>query len=96
MYAILKGKEIVLEPNVRKWAEWFEDDARRVARTELPDGTLISTVFLGLDHGFGGEPAWFETMVFTKESQWSEVDMARYATYDEAEKGHEAMVAKYS
>ena len=42
---------------------WYETADRRVARTEI-GGVAISTVFLGLDHGFGGEVLLFETMVF--------------------------------
>ena len=35
-------------------------------------------------------------MVFSeKEGKKDEVDMERYATYEEAEKGHEKMVNKY-
>ena len=33
------------------WAKWFQDGNRRVAEDDI-DGTRISTVFLGVDHGF--------------------------------------------
>lgn len=39
----------------------------RVAFNRLDDGTIVSTVFLGLDHGFGrrdSPPILYETMVF--------------------------------
>lgn len=68
----------------------FDDHAARtVARDEI-DGIAISTVFLGLDHGFGGESLFFETMIFGgehDESQW------RYATWEQAEIGHAKAVA---
>ena len=39
-----------------EWAKWFEsgDKARRVALTEFDRGN-VSTVFLGIDHRFGGD-----------------------------------------
>ena len=55
----------------------------------------VSTVFLGLDHGFGKhkEPMVFETMVFGLDeivgtSIFGEMQ-ARYATYDQALDGHQ-------
>ena len=67
---------------------------RRVAQTELRDGTWISTVWLGLDHSFGsGPPLIFETMVFANAHEYGEEwDMRRYATHDEAVQGHNEMV----
>jgi len=63
---ILIGQTPVPEPDLLKWAEWFESiDNRRVALTDFPEAH-ISTVFLGLDHNFGwsDEPLLFETMTF--------------------------------
>lgn len=39
---------------------------RTIARDELDDGSVVSTVFLGLDHQFfsDGPPLLFETLVF--------------------------------
>ncbi len=57
----------VIPCEVLEWGMWFEQhyEARIVARDELPDGHTISTVFIGLDHGWGeGPPLVFETMVF--------------------------------
>lgn len=76
------------------WARWFESnrDTRHVAVTDHPLGK-VSTVFLGLDHSFGarGAPLLFETMVF---GGAMDGEMDRYATWDEAEAGHAAMVAR--
>jgi hypothetical protein len=36
-----------------------------VAKDEVPDGSRLSTVWLGLDHGWGGPPLFFETMRFS-------------------------------
>src|SRR5262249_20107279 len=50
------------------WARMFEDpNYRRVALDELPDGSLLSTAWLGLYYGFGGQPYIFETMRFKEE-----------------------------
>jgi len=52
---------------------------------------LISTVFLGLDMGFGHpkrDPLLFETMVFNGPLN---EEMDRYSSWVEAEAGHEAM-----
>ena len=71
---------------------------KRVAQTTLPDGTWISTVWLGIDHGFmcgASRPIIFETMVFRSKTDMTELDIDRYATEAEARAGHEAMVAKW-
>lgn len=74
-----------------KFARWFENANRHVAKTKIDDIT-ISTVFLGLNHGFGkGPPLLFETMIFG--GRFDE-DMWRYSTWDEAEKGHQKAVEK--
>ena len=70
-----------------EWARRFEDiESRRVAETVI-DGVRVSTVFLGLDHGFGGAPMWFETMIFGG-SDYEE----RCTTWAEAEKMHERAI----
>ena len=87
---ILEGKEVVAIEDVLVWGAWFETADRKIARTEV-GGLVVSTVFLGLDHAFGGgPPLLFETMVFDGEEEETE----RYHTYDEAVEGHEKMVEK--
>ena len=91
--------------DVMEWARFFENDqARRVAKTHI-HGLFVSTVFLGLDHGwFGGKPVLFETMIFCDEDNappeiyfeqiqnWCHDYQMRYSTWDEAVKGHEQVV----
>ena len=91
---ILKGKKPIKEPDLMKWAKWFEKSERFVAKTEIK-GITISTIFLGLDHNyFGNEvPILFETMVFGGELDQEE---ERYSTWDEAVKGHDEMVKRVS
>lgn len=91
---ILKGKKIIPCINLTAWAEWFEDpERRRVARTDIDKDVWVSTVFLGLDHSFtdSGPPILFETMIFGGEEDQF---MQRYATYDQAETGHNEIVAR--
>ena len=88
------GKEI----NYEEWGKLLEDKDYKIIKQEtLPDGKKVSTVWLGLDHNFGeGEPLIFETMVFSSEGDFSDVDVERYSTLEEAQKGHEEMVKKWS
>jgi len=69
------------------WARWYEIGDRRVAEDYPAEDCRVSTVFLGLDHNHTGKgpPILFETMVFG-----GPMDdyMRRYATWEEAEKGH--------
>lgn len=54
----------VAEPDLMTWALWFEKADRHVGNETIGD-SKISTVFLGLDHAFGGGvPVLWETMVF--------------------------------
>ncbi len=56
-----------------------------VHRIEL-ENILISTVFLGLDHGYGKAPEVFETMIFGlgDEDEYRE----QYSTWNAAKQGH--------
>jgi hypothetical protein len=65
----------------------------------LPDGKIISTVWLGIDHRYNkgnGKPIIFETMVFVSDMDYTDIDRRRYETEEEAIKGHERMVEKWS
>lgn len=79
------------------WSKLYTGEYKRVAETTLPDGTWISTVWLGIDYSFGmGAPVIFETMVFEKDADSAdERDMDRYSTLAEAEQGHQRMVEKW-
>jgi hypothetical protein len=84
----------------RQFAQIVEGvkDAKRVAETTLPNGRWVSTVWLGIDHAFGqGPPLIFETMVFpSKDGPLTDLDCDRYSTEDEALRGHQRMVEKWS
>lgn len=87
---ILEDKKAV-PVSFEEWSAWFGKGNRRVARDKIGN-TEVSTVFLGLDHAFGGPvPLLFETMVFGGPLDGEE---NRYSTWDEAVAGHETMVEK--
>lgn len=91
---ILDGKTPV-PADLMTWARWMEDNltTRHVANEKVGGDTRVSTVFLGLDHSFGddGPPVLFETMVFGGPL---DEEQARYHTWEEAEAGHAAMMAR--
>jgi len=85
---ILKDKKPVLCDDIIEWGTWFEKANKHVKNDHVTvrgKKIHISTVFLGLDHGYDGEVLLFETIIFggeNDEERW------RYATWDEAEAGH--------
>jgi hypothetical protein len=72
--------------NLIQWAIAFERFDRHVAHDDL-GGAWVSSVFLGLDHGFGapGGPVLYETMVFGGAHDGHQ---RRYHTRAEAAAGH--------
>lgn len=92
----LEGHAPVPCPDIGKWGRWMESGDRRVALTDL-GAVRISTVFLGVDHGYGPsrEPILFETMAFVdgEGAEFETWGFARYASWEEAEAGHARAVA---
>lgn len=68
-----------------RWGQMLEHESR-VVKQEYVGPFFISTVFLGIDHGWGFQekPILFESMVFGAKNEY----MLRYPTWDEAEEGH--------
>ena len=95
MKYVLEGREVRECTDPVEWAEWFEKADRRVGFDTL-EHVEVSTVFLGLDHGFGhvGEPILFETMVFRLGTR-RDLECIRYATWEEAELGHAEIVKEW-
>ena len=100
--------EVLPVRSLKEWADWVAtgwEKNRRVGETSL-NGFRVSTVFLCLNHNFFGEgkPEWFETMVFIDEEHPPPPELGeklrdgaqgmvwRYATWQEAEEGHAAVV----
>lgn len=68
----MRNTKYVLDDNgnprpatMEEWVKMFEDSEGRIVKQEYVGKLFISTVFLGLDHGWGnGPPVLWETMVF--------------------------------
>lgn len=91
MMYILENKIPVPAQSNDDYGQWFNTPGnRRVAETTVGD-SVVSTVFLGIDHRFGEthQPQFFETMIF---GGVRHEEMYRYATWDEAEAGHWGVV----
>jgi len=97
MYYKLSGHEVVPCPMEEWAAEFSNTDKRKIVSTDFEEGVTVSTVFLGMDHRFGGDgpPIIFETMIFCKDGILHELDqqMWRYCTWDEAEEGHRKVLS---
>jgi hypothetical protein len=92
-YFVLDGHNPVACQDVFEWAKKFDAADRQVARTELI-GAEVSTVFLGVDHGYRDDqtrPILFETLVFGGRMDG---DGERYSTWAEAEAGHARIVER--
>jgi hypothetical protein len=81
----LEGHEVVPCPDIDQWVKEFRKN-RDVRKTQVGD-VLVSTVFLGVDRGWGGPgaPVVFETMVFGGPL---DREQSRYCSWCEAEEGH--------
>lgn len=84
-------REWVFEYNTR------EEGRGKVEQIHLPNGYYISTVWLGLNHRFGGggPPLTYESMVFLDWGDGHALDQVRYATEEEARAGHERLVHRW-
>lgn len=107
---ILDDQHQPVEVDVHEWARWRKEqdalgDPKRVALDTL-EGVRVSTVFLGIDHGFSTDPkalpVLFETMVFVdnpaglSEPVMVEFDQLceRYCTWDQAAAGHALVIQR--
>lgn len=112
-YLILVDGEI-RDATLMEWAQWFETDQRFVdrdsVRSERYGECVVSTIFLGFEHGSGLEPGgyWFETMIRRERGtdSWGMPapddalcagfwgEMRRWKTLDEARAGHAELLAR--
>lgn len=87
LYYDLDGKAIKGQDPIMIWADLIKSPRRLVGRNDLFPQIRVSTVWLGLDHNFGGgKPLIFETMIFLNHRS---MEMWRYGTRKEAEEGHQ-------
>lgn len=102
-YLLDKNGQPYKEKDLLTWAQEFEAMERHLAVDiiKLQKGSLrVSTVFLGIDHSFGGqEPVLWETMVFASTSATRlpaglddiDEDCERYSSRAAALEGHRAI-----
>jgi hypothetical protein len=86
LYFDREGKEISLD----EFANLSEDRSYKIVKQEQIGEYFVSTVWLGIDHGFAGCLKIFETMIFHDELDCDY--MERYATESEAFFGHKEAV----
>ena len=89
-WILAKDRRTPVQVDFMTWAKWIETAEKLVQRTDVPGG-YVSTVFLGIDHRFGGSgpPLLFETMIFGgPHDEYQQ----RYSTWEEAEVGHRKAV----
>lgn len=93
MYYILENQKLKRTNDILEWGQWMEEASRTIAISEFGN-VHISTVFLGIDHGFSfsdkeplKNPIIFETMIFDQ-SQFT----MRYRTIGAALDGHEKIL----
>jgi hypothetical protein len=65
-YILNKQGKPVPEPDLHKWADWMETGHARVVSRQHVGESIVSTIFLGLDHNYAeeGPPILWETLVF--------------------------------
>jgi transcriptional regulator len=90
LYYTLKNKKVVPCDDAIEWAKSLTK-TKIIVKQETINGDYISTVFLGIDHGWGEELLVFETMIFSEHEEISEYQK-RYSTWEQAEVGHKEAV----
>ena len=98
LYKLDENGEPVKCSTVEEWGEFMGDKDRIIKQTRFEGGTLVSTVFLGMDHSFGMvlypdpcTPILWETAVFPK-GDWIEETMLRFTTKARAIAAHDELV----
>lgn len=90
MYFDINGKPYTgrtMEEITLKWCADFEEANRNIGKTDVLGFIHVSTVWLGLNHEWGGgRPKIFETMIFVIGN--GDYYCQRYSTKAEATYGH--------
>ena len=91
MYYILDHENKPIEASLEIFDKWIQvNPLKKPVKQEFVDKVYISTVFLGLDHSYGGiVPLLWETMIFEGSLDGYQ---ERYTSYEEALTGHEFAV----
>ena len=93
-YILDEGGNPKLEPDLYKWAMWFERHGNRILQQDTIGDVLVSTVFLALDADLLGlgPPLLWETMIFRGGGEFDSYQQ-RYHSQEAALKGHAEAVA---
>lgn len=88
---ILDEERNIIPVDLMTWAKWLDRPGNKRTIDRTKKGKLVvSTVFIGLDHGYReeDEPLIFESMFF---DDGSEKDCVRTSTVEEAQEAHKKM-----
>jgi hypothetical protein len=97
MYYLLDENKNPYKVSLEEGLKVYEDPVMKIVKQDRLDNdeVFVSTVFLGLDHGWGDkeasnyQPILFETMIFGGEHSDFQT---RYHTFVDAVEGHEYAV----
>lgn len=93
MYYLLDENKQPYKVSLEEGLKVYEDPEMKIVQQDRfeDEDIFVSTVFLGLDHGWGDrelpdyKPLLFETMIFG--GKYNDFQ-TRYHTYNEAKEGH--------
>jgi hypothetical protein len=90
-YKLDKENNAILCEDITEYSNWERDNRKqKVTKQDHIGKVLVSTVFLGLDHGFGSEkPLLWETMIFGGDH---DLYQDRYSSIEDALIGHQQAV----
>lgn len=97
MYFKLDENKKVVPCSMYEFGKQVEDPRSRIIGKTQLGPYVVSTVFLMIDHGFGGEKhLFFETMIWSEKDPDAEYKFFdnyqwRYETYEEALEGHKTI-----
>lgn len=91
MYYTLDSENKPIKSSLKAFDKWIQKNPlKKPVKQEFVNKIYISTVFLGLDHSYGGTiPLLWETMIFEGTFDGYQ---ERYTSYEEALTGHEFAV----
>lgn len=98
-YFILDENKNVIPASLIEWGTYLEEIDKRIVKKDMINDLQVSTVFVGMDmngHFLDADnisdykPAIFETMIFPRDG--GDIYCDRYATWKEAEEGHQKAV----
>jgi hypothetical protein len=96
MWYVLDKNNEPVQADTLVAAQWLEENTQKrvVACDEMPDGSVLSTVFLCLDHSMGRSdgPVLYESLWFDGPHDGHQ---RRYKTRQEAVEGHASMLQEY-